>query len=168
MFIFGDDNDTPETIKATVDFAMQKHVDTVQFMILTPFPGTKCFDDMVTKNRLIHNQWDYFNGMYAVFRPIAMSPLRLQQETIRAYERFYSLRHLSVEALRLLLDIFLDALTWNFSNVISYSFNTIFLKAGARFLVGRYSRTFKFYIAFLRKIDESNLANKPQDAARKA
>jgi len=157
MFIFGDDHDTPETIQATVDFAVQQHVDTVQFMILTPFPGTKYYGDIVAKNRLIHKRWDYFNGMYVVFRPAAMSPLRLQQETIKAYERFYSLRRLCVDALRLVIDMTVDAVTWNFGRVFTYGFNTIFLKAGARLLVGRYSRTFDSYLAFLRRIEESNV-----------
>jgi radical SAM superfamily enzyme YgiQ (UPF0313 family) len=157
MFVFGDDHDTPELIRATADFAVQQHIDTVQFMILTPFPGTQYYQDLLEKDRLIHKRWDYYNGMYAVFRPAAMSPLRLQQETIRAYERFYSLRRLSVDALRLLIDMVVDALTWNFSRVFAYGFNTIFTKAGARFLVGRYSRMFDSYLAFLKRIEESNV-----------
>lgn len=157
MFIFGGDHDTPESIQGTVDFSVQQHIDTVQFMILTPFPGTQCYDDIVAQGRLIHKRWDYYNAMYAVFRPVAISPLRLQQETIKAYERFYSLRRLSLDALRLLVDITVDALTWNFSRVFNYSFSTIFLKAGGRFIVGRYSRTFDSYIAFLKKIEESNV-----------
>ncbi|MBN2038312.1 MAG: B12-binding domain-containing radical SAM protein [Chitinispirillaceae bacterium] len=155
MFIFGDDHDTPETLQATVDFAIQKHIDTVQFMILTPFPGTVYYEDIIAKGRLIHRRWDYYNAMYAVFRPASMSPLKLQQETIKAYERFYSLRRLSIDALRLFIDITVDALTWNFSRAFSYWFDTIFLKAGARFLVGRYSQTFHSYLAFLQRIEES-------------
>jgi radical SAM superfamily enzyme YgiQ (UPF0313 family) len=157
MFIFGDDHDTPETLQATVDFAIQQHIDTVQFMILTPFPGTVYYDDIMAKDRLIHRRWDYYNAMYTVFRPASMSPLRLQQETIKAYERFYSLRRLSIDALRLFIDITVDALTWNFSRAFSYWFDTIFLKAGARFLVGRYSRTFHSYLEFLRRIEESRM-----------
>ena len=163
MFIFGDDHDTPATIQGTVDFAIQQHIDTVQFMILTPFPGTACFDDIAAKGRLVHKRWDFFNGMYAVFRPAAMSPLRLQQETIKAYERFYSLRRLSVDALRLIVDITLDALTWNFHSVYTYAFNTIFLKAGARFLVGRYAKTFQHYISFLKRIEESTIIEEPEE-----
>lgn len=163
MFIFGDDHDTPETIQATVDFAIGQHIDTVQFMVLTPFPGTKYYEDIVGKNRLIHKRWDYFNGMYAVFRPAALSPLRLQLETLKAYERFYSLRRLSIDALRLIIDITLDALTWNFRIVYSYAFNVIFLKAGGRFVVGRYSKTFKPYLAFLKRIEERDVIDNPDD-----
>jgi radical SAM superfamily enzyme YgiQ (UPF0313 family) len=162
MFIFGNDFDTPETIQATVDFAIHQHIDTVQFMILTPFPGTVCYEDIQKQDRLIHKRWDYFNAMYTVFRPIGISPVRLQEETIKAYGRFYSLRRLSIDALRLLLDMTLDALTWNFSRVYHYSFNTIFLKAGARFLIGRYSRTFVTYMTFLKGIEEKNVIEKLQ------
>jgi radical SAM superfamily enzyme YgiQ (UPF0313 family) len=157
MFIFGDDNDTPATIRATVDFAVRQHIDTVQFMILTPFPGTSYYGDIVSRGRLIHKRWDYYNAMYIVFRPAAMSASRLQQETIKAYERFYSFRRLAVDALRFIADLTVDALTWNFSRAFNYSFDTIFLKAGARFLVGRYSRTFDSYVAFLTRIEQGKL-----------
>lgn len=154
MFIFGDDHDTPETIQATVDFAISHHIDTVQFMILTPFPGTQYYESITAGNRLLHRQWEYYNAMYAVFLPAKMSPSRLQQETMKAYERFYSFRRLFIDGLRLFTDMFIDALTWNFSRVFTYSFNVMFLKAGARFLVGRYARTFDGYLAFLKKIEE--------------
>jgi len=157
MFIFGDDHDTPESMQATVDFAVRLHVDTVQFMIMTPFPGTQYYDSIVSQDRLIHKHWDYYNGMYAVFRPATMSPAKLQQETIKAYERFYSLRRCSADALRLVVDITIDALTWNFNRVFRYGFETIFLKAGAHFLVGRYAKTYDPYIDFLEKINRKKL-----------
>jgi anaerobic magnesium-protoporphyrin IX monomethyl ester cyclase len=157
MFIFGDDHDSPESIQATVDFAIEHHVDTVQFMILTPFPGTQYFEKIASENRLIHQRWEYYSAMYAVFRPATMSPSTLQQETIRAYQRFYSLRRCTIDGLRLLIDIFVDALTWNFSKVFTYSFNVVFLKAGGRFLVGRYAKTFEPYLKFLQRIDERNI-----------
>jgi len=156
MFMFGDDHDTPESIQATVDFAISHHIDTVQFMILTPFPGTQYYESITAGNRLLHKQWEYYNAMYTVFQPAKMSPSRLQQETIKAYERFYSFRRLVVDALRLFTDMFIDALTWNFSRVFTYSFNVMFLKVGARFLVGRYAKTFVGYLAFLRKIEEKS------------
>ena len=157
MFIFGDDHDSPESIQATVDFAIRYHIDTVQFMILTPFPGTQYYDTITAQNRLIHKRWDYYSAMFAVFRPSSMSASRLQHETLHAYERFYSLSRLTIDALRLLIDIFVDALTWNFSRAFTYNFNVVFLKAGARFIVGRYARTFEPYFTFLQRIEEKNV-----------
>ena len=157
MFIFGDDHDSPESIQSTVDFAIQHHIDTVQFMILTPFPGTQYYERIAAENRLIHQRWEYYSAMFTVFRPATMSPSTLQHETIRAYQRFYSLRRCTFDGLRLLIDIFVDALTWNFSKVFTYSFNVVILKAGARFLVGRYARTFEPYLKFLHRIDERDV-----------
>ncbi|MBD3418925.1 MAG: radical SAM protein [Chitinivibrionales bacterium] len=164
MFIFGDDNDTPESIQATVDFAIQHHIDTVQFMILTPFPGTRYYADIARQKRLIHQRWDYFNAMYAVFRPAQMSPSRLQEETIKAYTRFYSLRRLSVDVLRFIINITVDALTWNFSRAFNYSLDTMFLKAGARFLIGRYAQAFEGYLAFLHKIEQEAVLENASDS----
>lgn len=159
MFMFGDDNDTPNTIPATVDFAVKHHIDTVQFMILTPFPGTQYYDMITSRDRLLHKRWDYFNGMYAVFRPATMSASRLQKETVKAYLRFYSLRRLAVDVLRLVIDISVDALTWNFNRVFAYGFDTIFIKAGARFLVGHYARSFDSYLDFLHRLEERRVIN---------
>jgi radical SAM superfamily enzyme YgiQ (UPF0313 family) len=163
MFIFGDDLDTPESMHATVDFAIQHHIDTVQFMILTPFPGTRYYESITAQNRLIHKRWEFFNAMYAVFRPAQLSPSRLQRETIRAYERFYSLRRVSVDAFRLLISIFVDALTWNFSRVHTYSFDILFFQAGGRFLVGRFAKTFENYLDFLEKIERESLTDAMPD-----
>ncbi|MFC1584744.1 B12-binding domain-containing radical SAM protein [Fibrobacterota bacterium] len=157
MFIFGEDHDTPGTIRDTVEFSMQQHIDTLQFMILTPFPGTRCYEDLVKQDRLIHKQWDYYDGLYAVFRPRNMSAARLQQETLKAYKRFYSLRRVSLETLRLIMDLMMDALTFNFSRVFLYTLDTFFPRAGARFIVGRYARTFKPYVEFLERIEQKKV-----------
>jgi radical SAM superfamily enzyme YgiQ (UPF0313 family) len=153
MFIFGDDNDTPESIRATVDFAIRHHIDTVQFMILTPFPGTQYYEEIAGQNRLLHQHWSYYNAMFTVFRPAAMTAATLQYETVKAYERFYSLRRQLMETMRLCVDITLDALTWNFSAAFKYSFDLVLLRSGARFLVGRYARTLKPYVAFLKRLE---------------
>ncbi len=157
MFMFGEDHDTPESIQATVDFALSRHIDTVQFMVLTPFPGTRFYEDVESAGRLIHRRWEYFNGMYAVFRPARMSPTRLQREAVKAYERFYSWRRVASDALRLTVSMAVDALTWNFDRVYSYGFDVVVLKGGARFLVGRAARTFDSYLDFLARAEERHL-----------
>jgi len=60
MFIFGGDNDTMESLSETVTFAIENEIETVQFMILTPFPGTQCYDNIIEENRLFHKDWIAF------------------------------------------------------------------------------------------------------------
>jgi radical SAM superfamily enzyme YgiQ (UPF0313 family) len=153
MFIFGDDNDTVESLRQTVDFAINQHIDTVQFMILTPFPGTPVYDKLFAEKRLFHQRWEYYNGMFIVFQPKTMTASRLQQEMLLSYRKFYSLHHLSLEGLKLLFNVLIDALVWDFSRAFRFSFETLLLKGGFKFLVSRFANTYDSYFKFLDEID---------------
>ncbi len=95
MFVLGADTDDVETIHRTADFATNFGIDTIQFLILTPLPGTAFFHDMMKSGRLLHKDWSKYNLQYAVFLPRLMSPATLQIETFRAMGRFYSWRYIS-------------------------------------------------------------------------
>ena len=90
MFVFGADTDTLETIQETVNFAIKNRIDTVQFMILTPIPGTRFYQEMESQDRLLTKDWSLYDGHHVVFRPKQFSPYQLQKETIRAMMKFYS------------------------------------------------------------------------------
>ncbi len=90
MFVFGGDGDTRETIRETVDFALRARIDTVQFLILTPLPGSRQFDQMVEENRLLTRNWELYDGHHVVFKPKKISAEELQEETVKAYKKFYS------------------------------------------------------------------------------
>ena len=94
MFVLGADTDDVGTIHGTADFATGLGIDTVQFMILTPLPGTPLLHDMTKSGRLLHTDWSKYDAQYVVFRPRLMSPTTLQIETFRAMGRFYSWRYI--------------------------------------------------------------------------
>ncbi len=94
MFVFGGDGDTRETIRETVDFALQARIDTVQFLMLTPIPGTTLYDQLVAEDRLITRNWELYDGHHVVFYPRKISPEELQEETVKAFKKFYSFRNL--------------------------------------------------------------------------
>ena len=91
MFIFGADNDGPEQIWETVSFARRNGLDTVQFMMLTPLPGTPLYERLKQEGRILSTDWQRYDGANVVFRPAAMTPYQLQVLTHRAYRKFYSL-----------------------------------------------------------------------------
>jgi radical SAM superfamily enzyme YgiQ (UPF0313 family) len=153
MFIFGNDTDTVESLRQTVDFAIKEHIDTVQFMILTPFPGTPVYDQLVKEKRLFHERWEYYNGMFIVYQPKTMTATQLQREMMAAYRKFYSLRRLSLEGLNLAFNVVIDALVWDFRRVFRFSFETLFAKGGFKFLVSRFAHTYDGYYTFLDDID---------------
>ena len=91
MFVFGGDEDTVETIRDTADFALNAAIDSVQFMVLTPFPGTPFYNKLEEEGRILTYDWSLYDGHHAVFQPAQMSPMQLQQETVKALKKFYSL-----------------------------------------------------------------------------
>ena len=99
MFVLGADTDDIETITGTADFAKKYGIDTVQFLVLTPLPGTPLFDEMLESGRLLHTDWSKYDVQNVVFKPLLMSVETLQIDTLRAMGRFYSweyiFRHLA-------------------------------------------------------------------------
>ena len=92
MFVFGSDADDEETIRQTARWAVARKIDTVQFLVLTPLPGTRVFDELESAGRLLTRDWGLYDTHHVVFRPARMSPYVLQMETVRAQAAFYSMR----------------------------------------------------------------------------
>jgi radical SAM superfamily enzyme YgiQ (UPF0313 family) len=91
MFIFGADLDTRSTLRETMRFARVNQIESAQFMILVPLPGTSIFEDMDREGRLLVKDWSLYDAHHVVFQPKNMSTFELQRETLRVYCRFYSL-----------------------------------------------------------------------------
>jgi radical SAM superfamily enzyme YgiQ (UPF0313 family) len=90
MFVFGADTDDIETIRGTQKFAKSLGINSVQFLMLTPLPGTPVFDELSQQGRLIHTEWEKYDAHHAVFEPNLMTAFELQTETLRALAEFYS------------------------------------------------------------------------------
>jgi len=93
MFIFGGDADTVETIRETADFALEAKIDSIQFLTLTPLPGTSFFDQLEQEGRILTYDWSLYDGHHTVHQPALMSPEELQHEMVQALKKFYSLKN---------------------------------------------------------------------------
>jgi len=92
MFVLGEDNDDLATISSTVRFALKRKIGTVQFIILTPLPGTDFYREMVSQRRIIDEKWTEYDGHHVKFTPRKISASKLQDATMPgAMVRFYSL-----------------------------------------------------------------------------
>ena len=92
MFVLGAEHDDPETVRNTVDFALENKIDTVMLNILTPLPGTQQFRELEEQGRIIDKRWHLYDAHHVVFAPKLMTPYELQIEVLRGYMRFYSMR----------------------------------------------------------------------------
>ena len=87
--VFGFDSDTKDTFYKTVRFLMKNKVSTVSFNVLTPYPGTKIYEDLKQEDRLITKDWKYYDHNTVVFKPKNMTPYELQIGKINARKKFY-------------------------------------------------------------------------------
>jgi len=90
MFVLGADTDDVGTIRRTAEFALQEDLESVQFLILTPLPGTEMFAEMEAAGRILTRDWSKFGCHHAVYRPARMSAFSLMDEAFRAMARVYS------------------------------------------------------------------------------
>lgn len=103
MFVLGSDSDDVQTIRETSRFARRHHINSIQFMVLTPLPGTRTFAELDAAGRIFERDWSLYDGQHVVYDPCRMSAVELQREAWRAHKRFYSIREClkSFAALRL-------------------------------------------------------------------
>lgn len=100
MFVLGGDSDTGATIKETLKFTKKTHIDTVQFMVLTPIPGSKVFRDLRNSNRIFTYDWSLYDGHHVVYKPEKMTAFELQKAVLRATKHFYSRRRIMLRLLK--------------------------------------------------------------------
>ena len=102
MFVVGSDEDDLETIDATAEFALKHDIDSVQFMILTPIPGSPDWDTLYAKGDkyVINRNWTMYDGHHAVHQPRQMSPDELQLAAINGMAKFYSRRGIMKKLLK--------------------------------------------------------------------
>ncbi len=87
--IFGFDNDTTEVFDETVQFLIKNKISTVSFNVLTPYPGTRTYDQLKNEGRLITSDWKFYDHNTVVYQPIKMTPLELQKGKVHARKKFY-------------------------------------------------------------------------------
>jgi radical SAM superfamily enzyme YgiQ (UPF0313 family) len=94
MFVVGSDEDDLETLDATAEFALKHDIDSVQFMIMTPIPGSPDYDTLFDHGEryIVSKNWQFYDGHHVVHQPRKLSPYELQIGAIGAMEKFYSWR----------------------------------------------------------------------------
>ncbi|RJP15265.1 MAG: radical SAM protein [Candidatus Abyssobacteria bacterium SURF_5] len=90
MFVLGSDEDDVRIIRETARFAKKVKIDTVQFMILTPIPGSEIFHEFDEGKKIFTYDWTLYDGHHVVFKPKNMVPIVLQKEAVRAMKKFFS------------------------------------------------------------------------------
>ena len=99
-FIFGMDYDTQDVIKQTIEQMIKSNVDAVIPWMLTPVPGTPCYNEHKDKGRLIHENYSSYDYWHAVIKPKLMTTEELKKSFWQGLRRFYSLHSILLRAWR--------------------------------------------------------------------
>lgn len=95
-FTLGHDYDTPDSIKRTLDFALENKFTFAAFNTLLPYPSTPLYTKLQKEGRLLYDgKWwlhpDYRYN-YAAFQPALMSADKLTEMSYYARRTFNSVR----------------------------------------------------------------------------
>ena len=98
--IFGMDYDTVEIIDRTIEQSIELNIDAIIPWMLTPMPGTTCYDDFKKDNCLTHENYSLYDAWHPVILPKRMSPAEFEEHYWQGLRRFYSLRSILLRAWR--------------------------------------------------------------------
>ncbi len=86
-YIIGNLNESAADVEKTIDLAVRLNTNIAQFSILTPYPGTRLYEQV--KGRIFCWRWKFYDGLHLVFRHPHINRHHLQFLLIKAFVRFY-------------------------------------------------------------------------------
>lgn len=93
--ICGLDSDGPESFEVIYDFYERSGLDLLMVGILTPYPNTQLYRDLLREKRIIDGNWEHYDGHHVVYRPRKMSTAELAEGYLQLYRSVSGLRAIS-------------------------------------------------------------------------
>jgi len=109
-FVFGSDTDTADIFAETLDFLLEANIETLQSTRLTPFPGTKLFEQFKAQKRITCYNWNLYDFFHVVYQPKAMSQEQLHSGVAWLQKQFYSRRNIARRSARALRYLPVDSI----------------------------------------------------------
>jgi radical SAM superfamily enzyme YgiQ (UPF0313 family) len=76
-FVFGLDGDDPGVFDRTYEFVQKAKVEAPYFSILTPYPGTRLYRQLLSEGRITDWNWSNYNTNNVVYEPRGMTAQQL-------------------------------------------------------------------------------------------
>ena len=86
-YIIGNLNESVADVEKTIELAVRLDTNIAQFSILTPYPGTRLYEQV--RERIFCRHWKFYDGLHLVFRHPRINRFHLQVLLIKAFVRFY-------------------------------------------------------------------------------
>ena len=92
--VFGFDYDEPSVFEHTLNWLVKNKIETMTAHILTPYPGTVLYKQLLFENRVVDFKPDKYNTSNVVFQPQKMTAEELKNGYLWIYREFYSLKNI--------------------------------------------------------------------------
>ena len=87
MYMFGNPDDTEETIKNTIDYSLELPNQLAQYSVFTPYPGTPIFKTY--ENKIIVKKYEKFNQYNLVYEHKNLNDSKIIKLKNHGYRKFY-------------------------------------------------------------------------------
>ena len=88
-FAFGGDNDEKDVFRRTVDMVQHLRIALPRYSILTPFPNTQLYRDLLDQGRIFEHDFAMYDVEHVVFEPKNMTAQELYEGTEWAWRETY-------------------------------------------------------------------------------
>lgn len=91
LFMFGFEHDDASVFEETARFTTDAGLDVCAFSLLTPYPGTLTWFEMIRRRRIFSFDWDNYDQGHMVFNLPNLSSDQISRGYKESYNRFYTL-----------------------------------------------------------------------------
>lgn len=85
----GRDWDDESIADRILELYYKANIETSEFFIFTPYPGSVHWDRLTRQNRIIDTTWKNYNGAHVVFKPVNMTEQQLYDQFIKVWNEFF-------------------------------------------------------------------------------
>jgi len=89
-FVVGFDGENPAIFDQIYDFVMENRLDWALVFIRTPYPGTSLFEEMERAGRLLTYDWEKYDTLNCVFKPIGMTVPEIERGLRETWKKIFS------------------------------------------------------------------------------
>ncbi len=86
-FIFGLDGDDKNIFKEFMDFTENSEIDLFIPYILTPYPGTRIYEQFKQEGRILETDWEKYDSTHVVFQPRLLTAEELYKGMIPIWDK---------------------------------------------------------------------------------
>jgi len=99
-FIFGNDGDTNDIFKNTLNFILSSKIDAIFLGISTPLPSTKFYSKMKKGNRITDFNWENYDYRHCVIKPLGTTCEEILSGINHIHSQFFRLDRMFLRFLR--------------------------------------------------------------------